>query len=212
MSANLRESKLIRSLGDNRIIKLEEDLQRMDNDCLKIKARPEATEFQIANVKRWLENANEKVIQREEKQFIHKDGDLIPVVPKIKTPLRRFIDRFETPRLWRLFRETNINQRLHRNSGDFGLETTVYNKESVIDKAVTFVTMVIGVAMLVGPLWWLQHLSTHNNLEARLAVITGFLVFFTLLLSILTVAQPFEVLAATAAYGAVLMVFMQISN
>ena len=105
-----------------------------------------------------------------------------------------------------------INQRLHGNSGDFGLETTVYNKESVIDKSVTFVTMVIGVAMLVGPLWWLQHLSTQNNLEARLAVITGFLVFFTLLLSILTVAQPFEVLAATAAYGAVLMVFMQISN
>ena len=104
-----------------------------------------------------------------------------------------------------------INQRLHGSSRDFGLETTVYNKESVIDKSVTFVTMVLGVAMLIGPLWWLQHL-THNNLEARLGVITGFLVVFTILLSILTVARPFEVLAATAAYGAVLMVFMQIST
>ena len=66
--------------------------------------------------------------------------------------------------------------------------------------------------MLVGPLWWLQHISAQNNTEYRLAVITGFLVLFTILLSILTVARPFEVLAATAAYAAVLMVFMQISN
>ena len=63
--------------------------------------------------------------------------------------------------------------------------------------------------MLVGPLWLLQHLSAQ---QARLAVITGFLILFTILLSILTVARPFEVLAATAAYAAVLMVFMQISN
>lgn len=68
--------------------------------------------------------------------------------------------------------------------------------------------MVLGVGMLVGPLWWLQH---QNGLKARLAVITGFLIVFTILLSILTVARPFEVLAATAAYGAVLMVFMQLS-
>ena len=66
--------------------------------------------------------------------------------------------------------------------------------------------------MLVGPLWWLQYLSARNNAEYRLAVITGFLVLFTILLSILTVARPFEVLAATAAYAAVLMVFIQISN
>lgn len=71
--------------------------------------------------------------------------------------------------------------------------------------------MVLGVGMLVGPLWWLQHLSAKDGLKARLAVITGFLIVFTILLSILTVARPFEVLAATAAYGAVLMVFMQIS-
>ena len=66
--------------------------------------------------------------------------------------------------------------------------------------------------MLVGPLWWLQYLSAQKNTEYQLAVITGFLVLFTILLSILTVARPFEVLAATAAYAAVLMVFLQISN
>lgn len=181
-------------------------------------------------MRHWFENANNKVIQSEEKRFIDKDGDLIPVVPKIKTPLRRFIDKFDKPRYWSLFRDRDvglpaaprslpipdidcyqINQRIHGTSRDFGLTTTVYNKDSAIDKSVTFVTMVLGVAMLVGPLWWLQQLSSQENLKSRLAVITGFLIIFTILISILTVARPFEVLAATAAYGAVLMVFMQIS-
>lgn len=72
--------------------------------------------------------------------------------------------------------------------------------------------MIVGLSMLVGPLWWLQYLSAQNSLEARLAVITVFLFVFTVLLSILTMARPFEVLAATAAYGAVLVMFMQRST
>ena len=90
------------------------------------------------------------------------------------------------------------------------MQTTVYNRETVLDKIVTCVTVFLGLAMLIGPLWLLQHLSTHqSNLQARLGVITGFLALFTILTSLFTVAKPFEVLAATAAYGAVLMVFMQ---
>lgn len=90
------------------------------------------------------------------------------------------------------------------------MQTTVYKKDPVLDKVVTCVTVMLGLAMLIGPLWVLQHLSTHqSNLQARLGVITGFLALFTILTSLLTVAKPFEVLAATAAYGAVLMVFMQ---
>ena len=73
----------------------------------------------------------------------------------------------------------------------------------------TFVTMILGVAMLVGPLWWLQHLSAQNNLEASVAVISGFLVVFNIMLNMLIVGRPFEVLAGTAAYAAVLVVFMQ---
>ena len=93
------------------------------------------------------------------------------------------------------------------------MQTTIYNKESLIDKLVTFATIVLGLAMLIGPLWWLQHLALdYPNLAARLWVITGFVVLFVILLSILTTAQPFEVLGATAAYGAVLMVFMQLGS
>ena len=100
------------------------------------------------------------------------------------------------------------NQRLYGSSKDFELDTTVYIKESTFDKTVSCVTIVLGIGMLVGPLWWLQHLSAQS-VEARLAVITGFLIAFTILLSIVTMARPFEMLAGTAAYGAVLVIFMQ---
>ena len=90
------------------------------------------------------------------------------------------------------------------------MDTTIYNKDSLVDKIVTFITIALGLGMLIGPLWWLQSLSGPNILKTRLEVITGFLVVFAVLLSTLTVAKPFEVLAAAAAYGAVLMVFMQL--
>ena len=64
-----------------------------------MKDRTEATKFQVSNVTKWIKNANEKVIEKEEQQFLYKEGDLIPVVPKARTPLRRFIDHFEILRL-----------------------------------------------------------------------------------------------------------------
>ena len=101
------------------------------------------------------------------------------------------------------------NERLFTQD-DFEMQTTVYNKDSILDRVVTFITVMLGLAMLIGPLWLLQHLSNNQStLHARLGIITGFLALFTTLTSLFTVAKPFEVLAATAAYGAVLMVFMQ---
>ena len=82
-----------------------------------------------------------------------------------------------------------------------------------MDKFVTCITIALGLAMLIGPLWLLQHFTTgQSNLHLRLVIITVFLVVFTLVLTIITVAKPFETLAASAAYGAVLMVFMQLNG
>lgn len=73
--------------------------------------------------------------------------------------------------------------------------------------------MLVGIGMLIGPLWWLQRLSSHEaSLEALLGVITAFLILFAILISLLASPRPFEVLAATAAYGAVLMVYMQLGS
>lgn len=81
----------------------------------------------------------------------------------------------------------------------------------MIDKFVTCVTLAIGLAMLIAPLWLLRYVYAEGpDLTKRLGVITAFICGFTGVLSFVAVAKPFEVMAATAAYGAVLMVFMQI--
>ena len=73
-----------------------------------MKDRTEATKFQVSNVMKWIENANEKVIEKEEQAFLYKEGDLIPVVPKARTPLRRFIDHFDILRLPRCLRDRAV--------------------------------------------------------------------------------------------------------
>ena len=74
-----------------------------------MKDRTEATKFQVSNVKTWIKDANEKVIEKEEQAFLDKDGDLIPVVPKARTPLRRFIDKFDILRLPSCLRDRKVS-------------------------------------------------------------------------------------------------------
>lgn len=201
-------------------------------DHSKLKSCPNATDFQIKNVRTWLNNSN-GAIHEDETKFIESDGDLIPVVPKLKTPLHRFIDRFEifkrvscltdrkvSPRCthsedFNVVAHPKISKRNKKlyDEEDFELQTAIYNKESRIDKIVTCAIIVIGLAMLLVPLWLLQYYTSEGmDTRPKLGIITAFLIAFAALFSIVTVARPFEVLAATAAYGAVLMVFMQLQS
>lgn len=88
-------------------------LERFILDHSALKARPDANEFQIENVKTWMENNNNPITKGEAK-FIHKDSDLMPMVPKIKTPLRRFIDRYQLFRRISCFRERKVHFRYMR--------------------------------------------------------------------------------------------------
>ncbi|RDW79083.1 uncharacterized protein DSM5745_05935 [Aspergillus mulundensis] len=63
--------------------------------------------------------------------------------------------------------------------------------------------------MLVGPLWILAYI---DGMRSRLSIITVVIAIFQALVAIGTRASPAEALAATAAYSAVLMVFLQTSN
>ena len=71
--------------------------------------RANATDSQIENVKRWLHDANYPVKEKE-RQFINKDGDLIPVVPKTKTPLRRLFDRYDWMKKPGFIRQRKVKQ------------------------------------------------------------------------------------------------------
>ena len=73
-----------------------------------MKARPNASAFQIKNVNQWLENARSP-IRSEEVTFLEDHKDLIPVVSKERTPLRRLIDRFDLVKLISCIRERKVN-------------------------------------------------------------------------------------------------------
>ncbi|KAL9033860.1 MAG: hypothetical protein Q9180_005725 [Flavoplaca navasiana] len=190
-----------------------ERYQRFVLDYSELKARPDATKRQITNVENWLENNNQP-IRPAEVAFVGKE-DLMPMVPRVKPPLRRFIDRFDiSDRIlcWRR-RSKKLTRRHYNHPDNFESETTTYSEEGRIDKFVTCVTIGLGLVMLIAPLWLLQYVySAEPDMKARLKIITGFLIAFTIFVSIVAVARPFEVLAATAAYGAVLMVFMQLGD
>ena len=114
-----------------------------------------------------------------------------------------------------MHRDTNslkLNPKHYNYEANYESTTTIYTNDESIDKFVTSATILLGLAMLIAPLWLLQHIYTaaSSNLTARLGIITGFLVLFVVLLSVVTVARPFEVIAGAAAYAAVLMVFMQL--
>lgn len=72
----------------------------------------------------------------------------------------------------------------------------------------TFVTIVVtltGLLMLIVPLWVLEFLSKP---VAQLGAICGFISLFLAFVSCVTVARPFESLAATAAY-VILFLFLK---
>jgi hypothetical protein len=78
-----------------------------------------------------------------------------------------------------------------------------------LEKCSAVFIAIIGLAMLVGPLWILNTVQSTN---AQLGVITGFIAVFFILVAVATNAKILESLAAAAAYSAVLMVFLQMGN
>ena len=68
--------------------------------------------------------------------------------------------------------------------------------DNKIDRFSTTFIMIVGLAMLIAPLWILAFLE---GLLQRLGVISAFIVLFVILVSVSTVAKPFESLAAATA-------------
>ncbi|KAI9822405.1 MAG: hypothetical protein M1827_000124 [Pycnora praestabilis] len=172
----------------------------------ELKNRPRASGHAVNNVKNWFYN-NEEAIAEPERQFVDTDSDLVSLVPKIRTPLRRFLELFDWFRLSCCFR-VKSKDFVHYSKW-YESQSTKYHNDTTMDAVVTCVVTILGLGMLIGPMWWLEYLADPNK---RLGVITGCVTLFTVLLSTVTVAKPFEVVAATAAYTAVLMVYMQMSS
>ena len=79
-----------------------------------------------------------------------------------------------------------------------------------MQKFVTFIGTIISIGFLVSAMWVLWRLE--KQMIAKLATVTGFVVAFAGWLGFLTTAQRKDVIAATAAYAAVLVVFVSQQN
>jgi hypothetical protein len=86
-------------------------------------------------------------------------------------------------------------------------DTLHYRSDARDDRSVGVTVMVLGLAMLIAPLWVLAYTEV---MWKRLGVMTGFIVLFLGRVAFTTIAKPFKSLAAAAAYPAVLVVFLQI--
>jgi hypothetical protein len=73
--------------------------------------------------------------------------------------------------------------------------TTIYHTNTELDAFINVVVIIIGLMLLIGPMWALQFVTDGVT---RLAIITAFTLLFTSILAGATTAKLIEVLAATA--------------
>lgn len=163
-----------------------------------------ARDYQVANLKNWISNRtnpNEKQsgpIRDEEQLYLGSGVDLICIAPPEPShPIARFVARSRLVR--RLFRKSS---RVGQICDD---ESYTYSVQKVAGLSNTII-VVLGLLMLFGPMWWLNYVVDDGK---RLGIITAFVFVFAVGLGLIGSGRPFETLAATAAYAAVLMVFMQ---
>ena len=155
----------------------------------QLQARPPVLKKDIANLQNWLYN-NPTAILDAETDYVKHTSDLFSLVPSSKTLLRSFLER--SPHFLRLglWREEKDDATLPRD------EYVYYSSDKRIERVIAILIMLLGLAMLITPLWILAFVQ---DLVTRLGVICAFIVLFVFLVSITTVAKPFESLAAAAA-------------
>ncbi|KAM7215586.1 hypothetical protein V8F06_009053 [Rhypophila decipiens] len=200
MRDDLEERRMLINLAAKRLLKYNEFLLQH----AAMKKLPSAPARDAKSIRNWHYNLDNAAIAREEQTYLDK-SDLIRLVKQERTPLRKVIDsslRLRTLPLWKTKKDDEEPTALP----NYNVGQVSYYSNQRIDNFASSMIVLIGVAMLIAPIWILQALVT---LELKLAIITVFICVFLLLVSFAMVAKPFEALGATAAYAAVLMVFIQ---
>ncbi|RYP39359.1 hypothetical protein DL767_002270 [Monosporascus sp. MG133] len=153
---------------------------------------PQAPRRDVKSIKNWHFNHDYRAIDEDEQKYLEHTGDLICVVQKDKTPLRKAIDnslRLRTLPFWR-YKKDEIPVPAY-DAGNVS-----YYKDKRMDGFASVLMVSVGVIMLITPLWILQSLTSLNM---KLAVITTVVLVFLLVASYFMVTKPLEGLGATAA-------------
>ena len=170
----------------------------------QIKSRPSAQEHELRNLKNWFETYPQ-AIDPLEQHFLDKDhqpleGDLFPIVARPKSPLR-----------WLLHKSRFLRFRfpLKHRPDRIKSPLTKYHSDTGFDNMVCTITVLIGLALLFAPMWCLHYV---NEMTYMLAIITGFVTLFAFWLWVAAGPRQFEILLGTAAYAAVLYIYLQVAG
>lgn len=156
----------------------------------QLKTYAQAYSPDVKSLRAWHANHSNLAIVPEEQEYLAHDSDLFCVVPKERTSLRRLLDRSLTLRIHPLWRKKEPSLPTY----DQDLIYSISDKR--IDNFIAFLILGVGAAMLIAPLWILDLVDGETK---KLVIITIFILGFMAMLSSVTVAKPFETLAATAA-------------
>lgn len=151
----------------------------------ELRKRPPVLKKDRSSLENWFSN-HKTAIAEEETEYIKHSEDLFAIAPKVKSPLRRFMEHSKHFRLFRLWLMASPNED----------ENIHYTSDQRIDLFVNMVIALAGLTMLIVPLWVLAFVTWIVH---RLAIITSFVVVFLCFVSFTTVARPFETLGAAAA-------------
>lgn len=155
----------------------------------KVRSRPTVPAKDIQYVKNW-HITNEGAIDEEEQSYLTQTDDLFQINPRFRTPLRRVLER-STRFGWLLLFRREPQDQTH-----YDPKTMYYELNERLESFVTITICLVGLIMLIAPLWILSYVGPS---QARLGIITAFIVLFLALIQSVTIAKPFETLAATAA-------------
>ncbi|KAJ3539468.1 hypothetical protein NM208_g5477 [Fusarium decemcellulare] len=197
LRGDLEDRKALLELIDGKLYRYNEFLLQQSN----LRSLSKAPRRDVKSIRTWHKNFGGAAISPREQEYLDHEDDLVCIVQRDKTPLRRLIDRSLTMRSLPIWELKNKEKPFY-----YGDEVSYYSDKR-IDRFASAVIVTVGVVMLITPIWVLQAMGT---LRAKLGVITAFVFVFLLVLSSAMVAKPFEALGATAAYAAVLMVFIQL--
>lgn len=144
---------------------------------------------EIRNSYAWHWNNHGAILDEEQAYITHED-DLMAICPHERGYLRKLIGRFNLAQRHRFFRRTPDG------TENYDPETQYLARLDRIDRLVSGIILLAGLVILIAPLWILHSVVDDT---VRLGIITGFMVMFLVIVTIVCGMKPGESLGATAA-------------